>query len=60
VVEIGAEDGPTANVRVDIGGAMLVARITRLSVDRLGLTAGREVYALIKAISMDRQSSGFA
>ena len=60
IVEIGAEDGPTANVRVDVGGATIVARITRLSVNRLGLAAGREVYAMIKAISMDRQSSGFA
>lgn len=60
VVEIRAEAGPTANVRVDVGGVSLVARITRLSVERLGLGPGREVYALIKAISLDHQSSGFA
>ncbi len=53
VVEVNAEEGPTANVRIDVGGVMLVARVTRLSVERLGLRPGREVFALIKAVSLD-------
>jgi molybdate transport system ATP-binding protein len=60
VTEVSAEQGPSANVRVDVGGVMLVARVTRYSVARLELGAGREVYALIKAVSFDRHSSGFA
>ena len=60
VVEVGSEQGPSANVRVDVGGVTLVARITRHSVERLGLVSGREVYTLIKAVSFDRHSSGSA
>jgi molybdate transport system ATP-binding protein len=39
-------------VRVDIGGVILSARITRLSADRLAIKSGQEVYALIKAVSL--------
>jgi molybdate transport system ATP-binding protein len=60
VTAVSAEAGPSANVRIDVGGVTLVARITRHSVERLDLKPGREVYALIKAISLDRHSSGFA
>ena len=60
VTEISAEQGPSASVRMDVGSVALVARITRHSVERLDLRPGREVYALIKAISLDRHSSGFA
>ena len=60
VIEISAEQGPSASVRMDVGSVALVARITRHSVERLDLRPGREVYALIKAISLDRHSSGFA
>jgi len=38
-----------AEVRLDIGGAELVAVITRSSAERLGLAAGEEVRAVIKA-----------
>jgi molybdopterin-binding protein len=38
-----------ANVVVDVGGQRLVASITVEAVDELGLTAGREVTAVIKA-----------
>jgi molybdate transport system ATP-binding protein len=54
IVEATAGVGSTCNVRVDVGGVNLAARVTRLSADRLGLCAGREVYVLIKAISLDR------
>jgi molybdopterin-binding protein len=40
--------------------AWRLSRITRHSVERLDLRPGREVYALIKAVSLDRHSSGFA
>jgi molybdate transport system ATP-binding protein len=54
--EIVAHPGPTADARLDVGGQALVARVTRLSVDRLGLTRGCRVYAIIKAAALDRSS----
>ena len=62
VKDIGAEEGTeeTAQVdlRLDAGGAALWARITRRSLHELGLVPGSEVYALIKAGSIDRYSLG--
>ena len=62
VKDIGAEEGAeeTAQVdlRLDAGGAALWARITRRSLHELGLVPGSEVYALIKAGSIDRYSLG--
>ena len=58
VVEISLDDGPIAEVRLDVGGAALLARVTRRSADHLALRPGLEVYALIKAVSMDRHSVG--
>ena len=52
--------GPTAELQIDVGGVLLRARVTRLAVDRLGLAPGIELYALIKAISLDRDSVGYA
>jgi len=54
VVAVTASAGSSCDLRIDVGGVNLAARITRLSADRLKLTAGSEVYALIKAISLDR------
>lgn len=60
VVEISEEAGAIAEVRLDVGGHTLVARITRQSVHRLQLKTGQPIYALVKAISLDRHSLGFA
>ena len=57
VVEIGPEDGPQAHVLIDVG-APLWARIMRRSVIELELAPGRPVYALIKAVAVDRRSLG--
>ena len=57
VVEIGPNDGPQAHVLLDVG-APLWARIMRRSVDELELGEGRPVYALIKAVAVDRRSLG--
>jgi molybdate transport system ATP-binding protein len=43
-----------ALVRLDAGGAPLVARITRRSAARLGLRPGRQVWAQIKAVALVR------
>jgi molybdate transport system ATP-binding protein len=43
-----------------VGSTPLVARITRQSAERLGLGPGQPVYALVKAIAIDRRSVGWA
>ncbi|MDA8109745.1 MAG: molybdenum ABC transporter ATP-binding protein, partial [Betaproteobacteria bacterium] len=60
VAAIGGEPGATVDVRLDAAGAPLVARITRKSVAALGLAPGKPVYALIKAVAIDRHSVGYA
>lgn len=57
VVEIGPGEGPQAHVLLDVG-APLWARIMRRSVDDLELAPGRPVYALVKAVAVDRRSLG--
>jgi molybdate transport system ATP-binding protein len=54
IVSVTKGVGSSCDLRVDVGGVNLAARITRLSADRLKLAVGSEVYALIKAISLDR------
>ncbi|GAB3373207.1 molybdenum ABC transporter ATP-binding protein [Azotobacter armeniacus] len=39
-------------VRLDLGSACILARITRLSADRLGLVPDRRVYAQIKSVAL--------
>jgi molybdate transport system ATP-binding protein len=48
-------DSPFAEVLLDLGGAHLRARLTRASVDELGLARGQSVFALIKSIAIDGQ-----
>ena len=57
VTEIGPDEGPQAHVLLDVG-APLWARIMRRSVNELELAPGRPVYALIKAVAVDRRSLG--
>lgn len=56
VTEISKEPGPYAEIKVDADGIMLLARVTRDSVQRLDLAAGRRVYALIKSVAIDGDS----
>ncbi len=60
VSAIGDEPGASVDVRLDVAGTPLVARITRKSVAALGLAPGRPVYALVKAVAIDRHSVGYA
>jgi molybdate transport system ATP-binding protein len=60
VVEVGVEEGPSLDVQLDLGGTPLIARITRKSATELGLRPGLPVFALIKAVSIDRRSVGYA
>ena len=56
VAEIGRADGPIVDIRLDCAGESLVARLTRRSVETLGLEPGRQVYAVIKSIAFDHHS----
>lgn len=56
VAEIGRTDGPIVEMRLDCAGEALVARLTRRSVETLGLAPGRPVYAVIKSIAFDHHA----
>jgi molybdate transport system ATP-binding protein len=60
IAEIGSEEGPSVDVQLDLGGTLLLARITRKSATELGLRPGLPVFALIKSVSIDRRSVGYA
>jgi molybdate transport system ATP-binding protein len=46
--------GAQADIRLDCNGAVLLARLTEKSVQRLALAPGRPVYAVIKSVSFER------
>jgi molybdate transport system ATP-binding protein len=59
IEEIAEEEGSAfAELRLKAARQMLRARITRRSVSELRLAPGREVFALIKTIAVDRQLIG--
>ena len=60
VESVGREFGAIVDVELRVGRSKLVARITRESAERLGLAPGVRVYALVKAIAIDRRSVGYA
>lgn len=60
VADIADGAGSMAEVTLDAGGSTIVARITRHSRDELRLEPGMPVYALIKAIALDRHAVGYA
>ena len=60
VVELADDQGSSLDVRLDLHGTALLARITRKSASDLGLRPGLPVFALIKAVSIDRRSVGYA
>jgi molybdate transport system ATP-binding protein len=56
VAEIAGGDGSIVQMRLDCGGEALIARLTRRSVETLGLTPGRRVHAVIKSIAFDQHA----
>jgi molybdate transport system ATP-binding protein len=56
VAAIGSQDGPIVEIRIDCSGDALMARLTRYSVEHLGLAIGTPVFALIKSVALDRRS----
>ncbi len=57
VREVTASDGPHAVVELDCAGDRLFALVTRQSVDALGLAPGRQVFAIVKAMTFDGGNS---
>ncbi len=57
VVEIQAGGGPQVDIRLDIGSP-LNARITRKSLHDLNIKTGTRLFALVKAVAIDRSSLG--
>lgn len=59
IVEVRPLDEAQVNVTLTLGhegdGARLLARVTRRSIDTLGLSAGNQVFAQVKAVSMIRR-----
>lgn len=53
-------NGPLAEVRLRVGSAAIIARVTRKSLHELGLREGMTAHVLIKAIALDRHSVGYA
>ena len=58
VMDAGA--GPIVDVQLAVGNTTLNARITRRSLQQLGIHVGQDVYALVKAVSFDQRSVGYA
>lgn len=56
--EIRMGEGPGAIVRLRMGEEALLARVTRRSVQALGLSAGAQVYAVLKSVSVAQDSVG--
>ena len=52
VAEISPAGASSVNVRLDCGGAAVVARITRHSASALGLAPGTPAFAVVKAVSV--------
>lgn len=55
VGEIGPLHDGAAEVRVELPGTTLMARVTHLSLDRLGLQPGLPIYAIIKTVALDER-----
>jgi molybdate transport system ATP-binding protein len=52
-----AQSGTHAEIHLDCGGARFVARITHASFDRLALHAGQNLFAIVKSVAIDPQTS---
>lgn len=48
-------EGPGALVQLEARGELLLARVTRRSVEALGLAPGQALYAVLKAVSVARE-----
>ena len=58
IVEIVPTGGAAADIRISCAGEAILARLTRQSVETLGLRPGLPVHAVIKSVAFDRRSVG--
>ena len=58
VKEVREGEGPGALVQLEAGDEIILARITRRSAAALELAPGREVHAVLKAVSVAKESVG--
>ena len=58
IQDVGEEEGPQVDLRLNAGGTAIWARVTRRSIAEMGLRRGTRVYALVKAVAIDRSSLG--
>lgn len=58
VVDIRPGEGPGAMVRLKVGESRLLARVTKRSVQGLGLQPGQPVFAVLKAVSIAQGDVG--
>jgi molybdate transport system ATP-binding protein len=56
VAEVAQGDGPILQMRLDCAGEALIARLTRRSVETMGLIPGLKVHAVIKSIAFDHHA----
>ena len=54
VAGVSSAHGPQVDVSVDVGGTMIWSQITRKSLDDLSLQPGAKVFAMVKAVAIDR------
>ena len=60
VESVGGEFGAIVDVGLRVGATPFSARITRESAERLAIVPGTRLFALVKAIAIDRRSVGYA
>lgn len=58
VEQIGGQSGAIVDLRLRAGEDDLLARITRRSLNRLGLTVGSQCFAILKSIAVARRDVG--
>ncbi len=58
ITEVGEVRGGVVGIAIAVGATTLRSRVTQRAVRQLALAPGLEVYALIKAVSLDRHSVG--
>jgi molybdate transport system ATP-binding protein len=56
VQEVREGEGPGALVRLDTGGELILARITRRSASALGIAPGQRLFAVLKAVSVAQEN----
>jgi molybdate transport system ATP-binding protein len=60
ILALEASDASAVDVTLDCAGDIVVAHLTRKSVDRLGLRPGLTVHAVIKSVAFDAETFGAA